>query len=182
MSKLYDCFLTELAGIYDVEKQMSKALPKLAEAAKHEELKSAFKSHRAETEEHASRLERVFAILGEKIPNRNSKAMRSLVTESQESIEEELGDAGLICAAQRIEHYEIATYGCLRSWAQFLDQDEAANLLEETLEEENAADELLTSLAVELINLDAGELGGEEESEEDGEREHAAKGEKSADD
>jgi ferritin-like metal-binding protein YciE len=174
MSKLYDCFVSELADIHDAETQLTKAFPKVAEAATHQELKAALDSHLTETEEHVRRVEQVFSILGEKIPSRKCKAMQALLSECQECIDDELGDAAVICATQKIEHYEIASYGCLRSWAQFLDQDEAANLLDETLDEENAADEHLTSLAVQIINLDA------QESEEDSEAEPAAKTKQSA--
>jgi ferritin-like metal-binding protein YciE len=160
MSPLYDTFLAELEDIYDVEKQLIKALPKMAEAATHLELKEAFRAHLEQTQEHIRRVEKIFEILGEKAVSRKSRPMQSLITESTELIEEDFGDASLICAAQKIEHYEIASYGCLRSWAQFLDMDDPANLLEETLDEENAADEHLTSLAVQVINLD-------EEVEED---------------
>jgi ferritin-like metal-binding protein YciE len=174
MSELYDSFLTELTAIYDAEKQLVKALPKMAEAAEHEDLKEAFSSHQAQTEGHVLRLEKVFDLLGEKASSQKCKAMQGLLEESAERIEEGLGDATLICAAQKIEHYEIAAYGCLRSWAQSLDMDDPANLLEETLDEENAADEHLTSLAVQIVNLEAGESGDEDEDEADREPHHAA--------
>ena len=164
MSKLNDCFLAELGGIYDAEKQLLKALPKMAEAAEHEELEESFLSHHAETEEHIRRLEEVFELLGEKPPSQKCKAMQGLVAEIDGRMGEDLGDASLLCAAQKIEHYEIAAYGCLRSWAKLLDHDEAANLLEETLDEETDADEHLTSVAVQIVNLDASEA------------EHTAKG------
>jgi ferritin-like metal-binding protein YciE len=170
MSKLNDCFLTELADIYDAEKQLTKALAKMAKAAEHEELKEAFASHLAKTEEHVLRLEEVFDLLGDKAPSQKCRAMQGLVAEIDGRIKDELGDASLICASQKIEHYEIAAYGCLRSWAKLLDYDEASNLLEETLDEETDADEHLTSLAVQIVNLDARET------------EHAGKGESSADD
>jgi ferritin-like metal-binding protein YciE len=169
-SKLSDSFLTELANIYDAEKQLTKALPKMARAAEHQELQAAFTEHLAQTEEHVRRLEAVFEILGENRPNHKCKAMQALIAEIDGRLHEELGDAALICAAQKIEHYEIATYGCLRSWAKLLEHVEPANLLEETLDEESDTDEHLTSLAVQIINLDAGEA------------EHAVKGESSADD
>jgi ferritin-like metal-binding protein YciE len=170
MSKLNDSFLTELADIYDAEKQLIKALAKMAEAAEHDELREAFTSHQDKTEEHVRRLEEVFEILGNKVSSQKCRAMQGLVGEIDGRIKAGLGDASLICASQKIEHYEIATYGCLRSWAKLLDYDEAANLLEETLDEETDADEHLTSLAVQIVNLDARET------------EHAAKGESSADD
>jgi len=171
MSKLHDCFVSELANIYDAEMQLTKAFPKLVAAAKHQELKAALKSHLAETEEHVRRVEQIFSILGANIPGRKCHAMQALLSGCQECIDDELEDAAVICGAQKIEHYEIASYGCLRSWAQFLDQDEAANLLDETLDEENAADEHLTSLAVQIINLDA----EQSEEEEDSETEPAAR-------
>jgi ferritin-like metal-binding protein YciE len=157
MSKLNDCFDTELADIYDAEQLLIKALQKMALAAEHEELKEAFLSHRAKTEDHVRRLEEVFEILGDKIPGQKCKAMRGLIAETDHLIEEDLGDASLVCAAQKIQHYEIASYGCLRTWAKLLDFDEAANLLEENLDEETDADEHLTSLAVQIVNLDARE-------------------------
>ena len=103
MSKLYDSFLAELADIYDAEKQLLKALPQMAEAAEHEELKEAFLSHRAQTEEHVQRVERIFDVLGEKASARKCKAMQALIAESAELSTEQLGDATLICAAQKIE-------------------------------------------------------------------------------
>jgi ferritin-like metal-binding protein YciE len=170
MSKLNDCFLAGLANIYDAEQQLTKALSKMAQTAEHEELKEALLSHGAKTEEHVRRLEEVFEILGEKGDSQECKAMQGLIAEIEERIDQDLGDALLICAAQRIEHYEIATYGCLRTWAKLLDYDDAADLLEENLEEETDADEHLTSLAVQIVNLDAKET------------EHAAKGNGSAGD
>ena len=170
MSKLNDCFMTELADIYDAEKQLTKALPKLAQAAEHGELKEAFTSHLDKTEEHVNRLEEIFELLGDTPPDQNCKAMQGLLAEIEGRIRGKLGDASLICGAQKIEHYEIAAYGCLRSWAKLLDYDEAANLLEETLDEESETDEHLTSLAVQIVNLDAREA------------EHAGKGGSSADD
>jgi ferritin-like metal-binding protein YciE len=158
MSKLNDCFLTELGDIYDAERQLLKALPKMAQAAEHEELKESFISHRAETEEHVRRLEEVFELLGEKPPSQKCKAIQGLIAEIERRIGQDLGDASLLCAAQKIEHHEIATYGCLRTWAKLLDHDAAANLLEETLDEETDADEHLTSVAVQVVNLDAKEV------------------------
>jgi ferritin-like metal-binding protein YciE len=171
MSKLYDCFVTELTDIYDAEKQLTKALLTAAKVARHDELKTAFLSHQAKTQEHVQRLERVFEILGEKPANRKCKAMQGLIAECDARIDADLGDASLICAAQKIEHYEIATYGCLRSWAQIMDFDEAADLIEETLDDENDADEHLTSLAVQIINQDAGDA----EEDEEMDIEHAAR-------
>jgi ferritin-like metal-binding protein YciE len=170
MSKLNDCFLAELAEIYDAENQLVKALPKMAEAAEHEELKEAFTSHASKTEEHVRRLEEVYEILGEKASGQECGAMQGLIAEAEQRIDEALCDALLICTAQKIEHYEIASYGCLRTWAKLLDYDEAASLLEENLDEETETDEHLTSLAVQFVNVDARE------------NEPAAKGEDSSED
>ena len=168
MSELNDCFLAELGDIYDAEVQLLKALPKMAQAAEHKELKESLMSHLDKTEEHVRRLEEVFELLGDKPPGQKCRAMQGLIAEIDGRIGEELGDASLICSAQKIEHFEIATYGCLRTWAKLLDQDEAANLIEETLDEETDADEHLTSVAVQIVNLDAREV------------EHSAKGGNSA--
>ena len=154
MSALRETFLDELADIYDAEKQLVKALPKMAKAASHEELKEGFESHLEETENHVSRLEQVFESLGEKAKGKKCKAMQGLVEEAQEMISEDEGDAALICAAQKVEHYEIATYGSLCSWARLLGENEAADILGETLEEEKATDEKLTEIAESSINLD----------------------------
>jgi len=179
MTKLYDSFLTQLADVYDAEKQLIKALLKLAKAAHNQELKTAFMSNRSETEEHARQLEKVFEILNEKAPGHKCKGMEGLIAECEDCIQGDFGDALLICAAQKIEHYEIAIYGCLRSWAQLLDQDEATNLLEEILDEESDADEYLTSIAMRMVNPADGETG--ENGAEEWETEHAARGDGSED-
>src|SRR6476646_7777735 len=130
MNKLRETFLDELADLYDAEKQIVKALPKMAKAAEHEDLRSAFESHLEETEEHINRLERVFEQLGEKPRSKKCKGMQGLLEEGHDLIKDKEGDAALICAAQKVEHYEIAAYGSLRSWAALLDKREAAELLE----------------------------------------------------
>jgi ferritin-like metal-binding protein YciE len=169
MSLLNDCFLAELAAIYDAENQLVKALPKMAEGAEHQELKEAFLAHHSKTEEHVRRLEEVFEMLGEKTDGQECKTMQALIAEGEQRKEQRLGDALLICIAQKIEHFEMASYGCLRSWAKLLDYDDAASLIEETLDDETDADEHLTSLAVQIINLDAREnepaAKGEDSSE-----------------
>lgn len=147
MNTLQETFLEELADIYDSEKQLTKALPKMAEAAQFEELKEAFEEHLEETKTHMERLEQVFEIFGEEAKGQKCKAMKGIIEEGEELIKDEAGDAGLICAAQKVEHYEIATYGSLLAWAEKLGKDEAARLLEETLDEEKAADEKLNNLA-----------------------------------
>ncbi len=121
-----------------------------------------FESHLQETENHVTRLEQVFGSVGEKARSKKCKAMQGLVEEGQERISEDEGDAALICAAQKIEHYEIATYGSLCSWAKLLGENEAAEILGETLEEEKAADEKLTGMAESAINIEEKEEGEEE--------------------
>ena len=154
MSKLRETFLDELADLYDAEKQLIKALPKMAKAAEHEELKDAFETHLEETQEHVNRLEQVFRAFGSKPKGKKCKAMQGLIEEGEEIIEEEMGDAALICAAQKVEHYEIASYGCLHSWATLLEENESADLLQETLDEEKATDEKLTQTAESAINVE----------------------------
>jgi ferritin-like metal-binding protein YciE len=165
MSDLRETFIEELKDLYDAEKQMVKALPKMAKAAKHEDLREAFEMHLQETEEHVRRLEEVFSIMGESVKGKKCKAMNGLVEEGEDLIEEEEGDAALICAAQKVEHYEIASYGSLESWARLMEQEDAANLLEETLEEEKVADEKLTEIAETAINPE--EMSSSEEEEEE---------------
>ena len=165
MSKLRETFLDELADLYDAEKQLVKALPKMAKAAKHDELRDAFETHLEETEEHVRRLEQVFKAFGEKPKGKKCKAMQGLVEEGEEVIDEEMGDAALICAAQKVEHYEIASYGSLQSWAELLEESEAADLLQETLDEEKATDEKLTQTAENAINVEEEQEGSEEEEE-----------------
>ncbi len=152
MSTLRETFLDELADIYDAEKQLVKALPKLVKAAKNEELKEGIEAHLAETEEHVNRLEQVFEAFGEKPKSKKCKAMKGLLEEGDDLISEEAGDAALICAAQKVEHYEIAAYGSLKTWAEHLEQNEAVDLLTETLDEEKAADDKLTEVAESAVN------------------------------
>jgi ferritin-like metal-binding protein YciE len=162
MSKLRETFLEELSDLYDAEKQLTKALPKLAKAAEYDELKSAFEEHLVETQNHVNRIEQVFEIFGESAKGKKCRGMQGLLEEGEELIKEEEGDAAYIGGAQKVEHYEIAAYGTLRTWARHLGEEDAAKLLDETLEEEKAADQKLTSLAQETINM---EDEGEEEEE-----------------
>ena len=164
MSELRETFVEELKDVYDAEKQLLKALPKLAKAAEHEELKEAFESHLHETEEHVRRLEQVFKIMEEPVKGKKCKAMQGLIEEGEELINDEEGDAALICAAQKVEHYEIASYGSLEAWGKLMGEDEAVELLGETLNEEKAADEKLTGIAEAAINAE------ENEREEVGQR------------
>jgi ferritin-like metal-binding protein YciE len=166
MSALRETFLDELSDVYDAEKQILKALPKMVKAAEHEELRRAFEEHLEETEEHVNRLEEVFGMFDQKPKTKKCKAMEGIVKEGEERIQEKEGDAALICAAQKVEHYEIAAYGSLESWARLMGEDDAADLLEETLEEERDTDERLTDVAESAINPEENEQEGEEEEKE----------------
>lgn len=158
-ANLADIFLEELKDVYHAEKQMVKALPKMAKAATCQQLAGAFEEHLAETTIHVKRLEDVFASINEKPKVKKCEAMEGLVEEGGEAIEEDLPDhvrdALLIAAAQKVEHYEIGTYGTLRAWASQLGYEKAHQLLSETLDEEKAADSALTELAYSHINRDA---------------------------
>lgn len=159
MKDLEDLFHDELKDIYDAEHQLLKALPKMAKAANSAKLKKAFEDHLAETETHVERLEEVFEIFGKKPTKKSCKAMKGLVEEGSEVIKEkadpDVKDAALIAAAQRVEHYEIAAYGCLRTYAGHLGLDDAKEILQTTLDEEGAADKKLTKLAESDINVKA---------------------------
>ena len=163
MNALQETFIEELQDLYDAEKQLVKALPKMAKAAEHDDLRRGFEEHLEQTEEHVNRLERVFEAMGEKAKSKKCKGMQGLIEEGNDLIREDEGDAALICAAQKIEHYEIAAYGSLYSWAKLLGNQEAAELLDETLEEEKATDEKLTEAAESLINVEESQQEGEEE-------------------
>ncbi|MHC1764770.1 MAG: ferritin-like domain-containing protein [Verrucomicrobiia bacterium] len=166
MSGLRDTLVEELKDIYDAEKQLLKALPKMAKAAQNEELKEAFETHQDETQTQIERLEKVFEVLGETAKGKKCKAMQGLIEEGQDLIKEDGGDAALICAAQKIEHYEIASYGSLRAWADLLDEAEASDLFQETLDEEKSTDEKLTEIAETAANPEE-EAEDSEEEEED---------------
>ena len=161
MNSLRETFLEELADLYDAEKQLVKALPKMAKAAEHDDLRSGFEEHLEQTEEHVNRLEQVFEKMGSKAKSKRCKGMMGLIEEGQERIKEKAGDAALICAAQKVEHYEIAAYGSLKSWAKLLEEEDVADLLEETLDEEKETDHKLTDAAESLINVEESE--GEDE-------------------
>jgi ferritin-like metal-binding protein YciE len=146
-----ELFVDELKDLYSAEKQITRALPKLVKAATSDELRQAFQSHLEETNGHVSRLERAFEILGKSPKGKTCVGMKGVLEEGAEVLEDtdkgEVRDAGLISAAQRVEHYEMAGYGSARDFAKLLGQDEIAELLEETLEEEKAADKKLTSIS-----------------------------------
>jgi ferritin-like metal-binding protein YciE len=166
MGNLRETFVDELRDLFDAEKQLLKALPKLANAAENEELKAAFEQHVEETEGQIERLNEVFQLFDEEPKGKKCKAMEGLVAEGSDVIEEEAGDAALIAAAQKAEHYEIASYGSLAAWAKLLGEDQAMELLEQTLEEEKATDEKLTELAETAVNLEEEQEGEEEEGSE----------------
>lgn len=151
MKTLNDLFLDELADMYDAEKRLVKALPKLAKAATSEDLQQAILSHLEETKGHVTKLERVFACFDKKAHGKTCEATVGLLKEGDEIAEEFEGspaiNAALISAAQKVEHYEIASYGCLHEWAGKLGNEEAADLLLEILNEEKTADQSLTELA-----------------------------------
>ena len=156
---LHELFVDELADIQDAEQQLVKALPKLAEAAQSEELRTAFEEHLEETRTHVERIKEIAESLGEKLKRKTCKAMQGLVEEGNEIIKEfkDSGalDAAVIAAAQKVEHYEIATYGSLCAWAEEMGHEDALDLLNQTLEEEKAADEKLTETAEASANLRA---------------------------
>lgn len=157
--KLEDLFLMTLKDIYSGEKQILEALPKMAESAEDDELKEAFEDHLEETEGQVKRLEQVFKLMNQKPGGETCEAIQGLVKEGEEVMEQaEEGavcDAGLIAAGQAVEHYEIARYGTLVSWAKQFGLDEAADLLAETLEEEKNADEKLNRIALSNVNSKA---------------------------
>ena len=160
-SGLTDLFEDGLKDIYWAEKALLKALPKMSKNATSPELVDAINSHLAETEEHVVRLEQVFQSIGKKATGKRCDAMEGLIEEGEGILEEtEAGvvrDAGIIAASQKIEHYEIATYGTLRQFAETLGLTEAASLLELTLDEEKGADKKLTEVAVNAVNIEAAE-------------------------
>jgi ferritin-like metal-binding protein YciE len=172
LESLNDLLIEQLRDLYDAENQLIKALPKMAEASTSEELREAFEQHEQQTKRHAQRLEEIFENLGEKAKGKKCRAMEGLIKEGSEVIDEDMDpdvkDAALIAAAQRVEHYEIAGYGTVRTIANLLGDREAASLLEQTLQEEKETDSRLTDLA-EDINV-AAEGEGVEGSEEPAER------------
>jgi ferritin-like metal-binding protein YciE len=157
--KLDELFHDTLRDIYYAEKKILATLPKMSKAARSPDLKAAFEKHRDETEGHVERLEQVFAIIEKKPQGKTCPAIIGITDEGAEIMEDYKGspalDAGLLAAAQSVEHYEIARYGTLRTWAEELGLDDAASLLQETLDEEEATDEALTELAKSAVNQEA---------------------------
>jgi ferritin-like metal-binding protein YciE len=177
MGTLHDAFLDELRDTYDAEKQIIKALPKMAKAASSPELRSAFEMHLEETRGQVARLEEVFGALGEKVRGKHCDGMAGIIEEGKSAMEEDFDDstmdAALIASAQRVEHYEMAAYGTLVAWAKVMGHNEALGLLEETLEEEKATDAKLTQLAEGGINQEAADAAHPEEGDESEEDEDA---------
>ncbi len=161
LQSLADAFVDELRDIYSAEKQLLKALPKMAKNATNPQLKEAFENHLAETEGQVQRIEKCFESLELKPRAKTCEAMQGLIEEGkgimEEDAEPEVLDAMLVAAAQKVEHYEMATYGTLCAWAKVLGYDEALSLLKETMEQEVKADSLLTELADNSINTSAAE-------------------------
>jgi ferritin-like metal-binding protein YciE len=156
---LHDAFIDELRDAYDAEKQLTKALPKLAKAATSDELREAFESHLEETRGHVERLEQVFGSLDEKVRGKHCDGIAGIIEEGksvmEEDFDEQAMDACLIASGQRAEHYEMAVYGTLVAWATAMGHTDAAELLQQNLDEEKAADEKLTALAEGGINAAA---------------------------
>jgi ferritin-like metal-binding protein YciE len=165
---LKELYIDELRDIYNAENQLLKAIPKMAKASTSDDLRQGFETHLEQTKGHVQRLEQIFKELGQKPSGKKCKAMEGLVAEGAETLgedyEDEVMDAAIIGAAQRIEHYEIAAYGTVRTFAELLGEENAVQLLEQTLEEEKETDQKLTDLASE-INVEAMGEGSEEEED-----------------
>lgn len=159
LQTLEDLFLEDLKDLYNAENQILKALPRMAKKASAPELRRAFEVHLKQTEAQVQRLERVFSTLDEKAKGKTCKGMQGLIEEGKEKmsedIEDDVLDAALIAAAQKVEHYEIAAYGTLRTYAEMLGNQPAAKLLQQTLDEEGQTDKKLTQLAEQLVNVEA---------------------------
>jgi ferritin-like metal-binding protein YciE len=165
LKKLDELFHDTLKDIYFAEKKILSTLPKMTKAAHSEELKAAFEKHHGETEGHIERLDRVFASINQKPQGKTCAAIVGITDEGAEIMEEYKGspalDSGLLAAAQAVEHYEMSRYGTLRTWAEQLGLEEAATLLEETLEEEKATDEALTKIAESVVNQETQSVAAE---------------------
>ena len=168
---LHDAFIDELRDAYDAEKQLTKALPKMAKAASSPDLRAAFEAHLEETRGQIDRLEQVFESLDEKVRGKHCDGIAGIIEEGKAVMEEDFDettmDACLIAGGQRAEHYEMAAYGTLVAWARTMGHTEAAELLQETLDEEKAADEKLSALAEGGINQEAADAAHSEEDDED---------------
>jgi ferritin-like metal-binding protein YciE len=170
-NRLRHLYIEELKDLYSAENRLVKALPKMATASTSEDLRAGFEGHLKQTKDHVARLEKIFKALGESPKSKKCKGMEGLIKEGGELIKEDPApeelDAGLISAAQRVEHYEIAGYGCVSTYAKILGEDQAVSLLRQTLEEEKETDKKLTQLAG-RINIEAAEseesVGGSSKS------------------
>jgi ferritin-like metal-binding protein YciE len=155
-------YIEELRDLYNAENQLVKALPKMAKAASSPELQQAFEDHLEQTKEHIERLDEIFDKLDKKPSGKTCYGIKGIVEEGSEIMNEKgegfVIDAGLIAAAQKVEHYEIASYGTVRTWAEMLGDDDAAELLQQTLDEEGETDKKLTELAEEIVNVQASAL------------------------
>ena len=170
IDSLRTLLIEQLRDLYDAEKRLTKAIPKLMKESSSDELTSALETHLGETENQVSRLERAFQALGETAKGKECKGIKGIIEEGDEHVAEDFADDGLknatiIGAAQRVEHYEIAGYGTAIAHARLLGQDEVVQLLEETLDEEKAADEKLTEVAEQIVNPDAASDEDEEETD-----------------
>lgn len=159
LETLKELYVSELRDLYNAEHQLLKALPKMAKGASSDELKEAFEKHLEQTKGHVERLEQAFEEIDEKPKGKTCQAMKGLIEEGSELLkatgEDSVIDAGIIVAAQKVEHYEMAGYGSVRTFAQLLGKDKSAELLQSTLEEESDANELLNKLAEDIVNPEA---------------------------
>jgi ferritin-like metal-binding protein YciE len=171
LETLQDLFLNELRDMYHAEKQLVRALPRMAKAADSDELRQAIEKHLGETEGQVERLERVFQSLGQAARGKRCQGMEGILEEGKEILEEDgqepVIDAAIIAAAQKVEHYEIASYGCLITYADLLGENEASRLLKQNLSEEEATDKALTQLAERSINRAAAAVGAESDEAEE---------------
>jgi ferritin-like metal-binding protein YciE len=158
-NSLTDLYVNELRDLYSAEQQILKALPKMTDAASHAELRNAFETHRQQTERHVSRLQQIFDTMGESPKGEKCEGVEGIIKEGADLIDKDIDgsvrDAGLIAAAQRVEHYEMAVYGSVRAWAEQLGRADQASLLQQTLDEEKQTNDLLTRLAMGSVNRDA---------------------------
>ena len=159
IDNLQELLIEEMRDLYSAENQLIKALPKMAKKASNPQLKKAFETHLRETEGHAKRLQQIFDKLGKKPTGKKCAAMEGLIEEGKEMMGEDMDDetmdAALIAVAQKVEHYEIASYGTVRTWANLIGDDQTARTLQQTLDEEGKTDKLLTELAESSINVEA---------------------------
>jgi len=169
LASLDDLLVHELQDIYNAEGQILKALPRMIKAATHPDLKQAFEEHRQQTEGQVRRLEHAFKLLGVPAKGRKCEGMAGLIEEGKKVMEEDaeppVRDAALIAAAQKVEHYEIASYGCVCTYAEMLGYDQVHDLLGQNLDEEETTDQRLTALAENVINQEAEDVEEEEEVE-----------------